>query len=35
MCDLIKEFTEYELHHLNVVSQVKTEDMKSENKYYG
>ena len=31
MCDYIK----YEQHSLNIISQVTSEDMKSENKYYG
>ena len=35
VCDTIEDYIRYEQHHLNVVNQVQTEDMKSENKYYG
>ena len=35
MCDTIEDFIKYEQHHLNIISQVTSEDMKSENKYYG
>ncbi len=35
MCDTIEDYIRYEQHSLNVVNQVQTEDMKSENKYYG
>ena len=35
MCDTIEEYIKYEQHRLNIVSQVKAEDMKVENKYYG
>jgi hypothetical protein len=35
VCDTIKEYIQYEQHCLNVVSQIMTEDLKTENKYYG
>ncbi len=35
MCDTIEDFIKYEQHRLNIISQVTSEDMKSENKYYG
>ena len=35
MCDTIDDFIKYEQHRLNIISQVTSEDMKSENKYYG
>ena len=35
MCVTIEEYIKYEQHRLNIVSQVKAEDMKVENKYYG
>ena len=35
MCNTINDYFKYEQHHLNVVSQVKAEDMKVEKKYYG
>jgi hypothetical protein len=35
VCDTIEEYIRYEQHHLNVVNQITTEDLKTENKYYG
>ena len=35
MCDTIKDFIKYVQHRLNIISQVTSEDMKSENKHYG
>jgi hypothetical protein len=35
MCDTIEDYIKYERHRLNIISQVTSEDMKSENKYYG
>jgi hypothetical protein len=35
MCDTIDDYIKYEQHRLNVVNQVKAEDMKAENKLYG
>ena len=35
VCDTIDDYLKYEQHRLNIVNQVKAEDMKEENKYYG
>ena len=35
VCETVNDYSKYEQHHLNVVSQVRAEDMKVENKYYG
>ena len=35
ICDTIDDYIKYEHHRLNVVSQVCSEDMKTENTYYG
>ena len=35
MCDTIDDYIKYEQHRLNLVSQVKAEDMKTEKRYYG
>ena len=35
VCNTIDEYIKYEQHCLNIVSQVKAEDMKAEKRYYG
>ena len=35
ICDTIEDYIKYEQHCLNIISQITSEDMKSENKYYG
>ena len=35
VCDIVDDYIKYEHHRLNIVNQVKAEDMKAENKYYG
>lgn len=35
VCETIDDYVKYEQHRLNIVSQVRAEDMKVENKYYG
>ena len=35
MCNTIEEYIKSEQHRLNIMSQIITEDMKTENTYYG
>jgi hypothetical protein len=35
VCETIDDYIKYEQHRLNVISQVRAEDVKVENKYYG